>query len=85
MCKRWEGEGDLVLELEVLEFMKNLKNLDRFFSRREMIEVGRVDLVEVILKRGGWMLMGWEEDEVEREEIEDRLVRNGEFFFEKYS
>lgn len=83
ICKKWEWEweGDPMLELEVLEVMKNSKNPEMFPTKRELFEVGRVDLVEAILKRGGWMSMGWEEDE----EIEHGLTRNWEFAIENCS
>ncbi|XP_019106080.1 protein PTST homolog 2, chloroplastic isoform X2 [Beta vulgaris subsp. vulgaris] len=80
MCKSWEGEGDPALELEVLEFMKFSKNPQKFPSKRELIDAGRMDLVELIMKKGGWMTIGWG-DEDEREISEDGL---GEFCLEKY-
>lgn len=82
MCRRWEGGGDPALEVEVLELMKNSKNPDKFPSKRELIEAGRGDLVEAILKRGGWMSIGWEDDEPEEDKIEGGLARNLEFGFE---
>ncbi|KAJ8445425.1 hypothetical protein Cgig2_031238 [Carnegiea gigantea] len=82
MCRRWEGGGDPALELEVLELMKNSKNPDKFPSKRELIEAGRGDLVEAILKRGGWMSIGWEDDKPEGDKIEGELARNLEFEFE---
>lgn len=80
MCKSWEGEGDPALEHEVLEFMKFSKNPQKFPSKRELIDAGRMDLVELIMKKGGWMTIGWG-DEDEREVSEDGLV---EFCLEKY-
>ncbi|CAO2829154.1 unnamed protein product [Amaranthus hypochondriacus] len=65
MCKNWEweeeGEADptSTLELQLLEFMKNSKNPNKFPSRKELSDAGRLDLVQEIITRGGWMTMGW--------------------------
>ena len=37
--------GDLALEGEILEFMKESKNPEAFPSKKELVEVGRMDLV----------------------------------------
>ncbi|XP_074296094.1 protein PTST homolog 2, chloroplastic isoform X2 [Silene latifolia] len=63
MCKRWEGESDTELEFQVLEFMKNSNHPEMFPSRKQLIDAGRVDLVEAIVNRGGWMSMGWDDDD----------------------
>ncbi|KAJ8441300.1 hypothetical protein Cgig2_024812 [Carnegiea gigantea] len=81
MCKR-EGGQDEALELELLEFMKNSKNPEMFPSKRELIESGRADLAEAIEKSGGWMSMGWEDDdegEIKKMEIENGSARNWVF------
>ncbi|KAL2904414.1 Protein PTST-like protein 2 chloroplastic [Bienertia sinuspersici] len=70
MCKNWEGDSDPALELEVLEFMKTSKKPKRFPSKKELIDAGKSDLVEAIMKRGGWMAVGWA-DEDEREICEE--------------
>ena len=58
-CLKWDSEeGDLALEGEILEFMKESKNLEAFPSRKELVEVGRMDLVDAIAKKGGWLLLG---------------------------
>ncbi|KAL9240888.1 hypothetical protein vseg_015058 [Gypsophila vaccaria] len=82
MCKRWEVEGDSELELKVLEFMKNSKNPQMFPSKRDLVEAGRVDLVEEIVKRGGWMSLGWNNDDNEVK-IDDGLVESFDFGGEK--
>ena len=47
-CVKWDSEeGDLALEGEILEFMKESKNLEAFPSRKELVEAGRMDLVEL--------------------------------------
>ena len=81
MCKR-EGGQDEALELELLEFMKNSKNPQMFPSKRELIQSGRADLAEAIEKSGGWMSMGWEDDdegEIKKMEIENGSARNWVF------
>uniref|UniRef100_A0A803MBJ2 Uncharacterized protein n=1 Tax=Chenopodium quinoa TaxID=63459 RepID=A0A803MBJ2_CHEQI len=62
-CKNWEVEGDPALELEVLEFMKNSKKPQKFPSKKELIDSGRVDLLDAIMERGGWMTVGWEDED----------------------
>ena len=43
---KWDSEeGDLALEGEILEFMKESKNLEAFSSKKELVEAGRMDLV----------------------------------------
>lgn len=61
-CKRWEGQCDLELEAEVLEFMKTSSNPEKFPSKSDLIEAGRMDLVRAIVKSGGWMSIGWDWD-----------------------
>ncbi|GMH27612.1 hypothetical protein Nepgr_029455 [Nepenthes gracilis] len=65
-CRRWESEEterDSELEAEILEFMKNSRNPEKFPSKRELAEAGRMDLVEAIVNKGGWMSMGWDLDD----------------------
>ncbi|CAK7332821.1 unnamed protein product, partial [Dovyalis caffra] len=65
-CNRrdWESsEGDIELENEILEFMKNSKNPEMFPSKKQLIDAGRVDLVEAISKEGGWLALGWDLDD----------------------
>ena len=58
-CVKWDSEeGDLALEGEILEFMKESKNPKAFMSRKELVEAGRMDLVDAIAKKGGWLLLG---------------------------
>ena len=43
---KWDSEeGDLALEGEILEFMKESKNPVAFPSKKELVEAGRMDLV----------------------------------------
>ncbi|KAH9616824.1 hypothetical protein KSS87_013356 [Heliosperma pusillum] len=82
MCKRWEGECDTELESKVLEFMKNSNNPDMFPSKKQLLDAGRVDLVEAIVKRGGWMSLGWDDDDVDDSntvKIENGLVQCSDF------
>ena len=42
---KWDSEeGDLALEAKILEFMKDSKNPDAFQSKKELLEVGMMDL-----------------------------------------
>ncbi|KAK8655361.1 hypothetical protein V6N13_107942 [Hibiscus sabdariffa] len=62
-CKKgWENDGDLALEAEILEFMKNSDKPEAFPSKEELIDAGRMDLVEGIKRQGGWLAMGWDLD-----------------------
>ncbi|KAJ6688980.1 hypothetical protein OIU85_005404 [Salix viminalis] len=65
-CSRrdWESCGsDIALETEILEFMKNSENPLMFPSKKQLIDAGRMDLVEAILKEGGWLALGWDFDD----------------------
>ncbi|KAL3511179.1 hypothetical protein ACH5RR_030580 [Cinchona calisaya] len=78
-CKeRWESEGDSELEEEILDFMENSSKPGVFPSKKDLVEAGRLDLVEAIKNRGGWFSLGWEsEDEGnEGEKVEqDEILR----------
>jgi len=39
--------------------MQNSENPERFPTKEELIRGGRVDLVEAIVKEGGWLSYGW--------------------------
>ena len=66
---KWDSEeGHLALEAEILEFMKDSKNSEAFPSKKELLEAGRMDLVDVTANRGGWLSLRWalsDEDEEE--------------------
>lgn len=53
------------LEEEILEFMKNSEKPDSFPSKKELVCAGRDDLVDAIVKQGGWLSLGWDSEEVE--------------------
>lgn len=64
-CEDWDNgiEGDFSsLEAEILEFMQNSKNPGAFPTREELLAAGRLDLVEAIVKKGGWLTFGWDLD-----------------------
>ena len=78
-CVKWDSEeGDLALKGEILEFMKESKNLEAFPSMKELVEAGRMDLVDAIAKKGGWLLLGWdlseEENEVEQRKVQENVT-----------
>lgn len=64
-CKDLDREGDFSLEEEILEFMKSSRDPEAFPSKKDLIEAGREDLVDAIVKKGGWLCLGWNLDEEE--------------------
>ncbi|XP_052173298.1 protein PTST homolog 2, chloroplastic [Diospyros lotus] len=64
----WESEGDSELEAEIFEFMKKSAKPKVFPSKKELADAGRMDLVEAVLKRGGWLSLGWDLDTGKEEE-----------------
>nr|KJB31403.1 hypothetical protein B456_005G189700 [Gossypium raimondii] len=63
-CKKgWDNDGDLALEADILEFMKNSDKPEAFPSKKELVDAGRMDLVEGIKRQGGWLAMGWDLDD----------------------
>ncbi|WCJ21783.1 5'-AMP-activated protein kinase-related [Euphorbia peplus] len=88
-CKRgWESEGDFALEEDILEFMKCSENPQAFPSKKELIDAGRIDLVEAILEHGGWLASGWDfdDDDVKQQvgghysdDIDFGLMGNGDW------
>lgn len=62
-CRGSEGGGDSWgLEEEILEFMKKSERPGAFPSKKELVDGGRMDLVEAILEKGGWLSLGWDLD-----------------------
>lgn len=61
-CKDLDREGGFALEAEILEFMKSSRNPEAFPSKKDLIEAGREDLVDAIVKKGGWFCLGWNLD-----------------------
>lgn len=71
----WDSEGDFALEAEILEFMKESRNPEAFPSKKELVEAGRMDLVDAIAKRGGWLSLGWDlYDEEEEEKVQENVA-----------
>ncbi|XP_039040002.1 protein PTST homolog 2, chloroplastic-like isoform X5 [Hibiscus syriacus] len=63
-CKKgWDNDGDLALEAEILRFMRNSDKPEAFPSQKELLDAGRMDLVERIKRQGGWLAMGWDLDD----------------------
>ncbi|KAI9168862.1 hypothetical protein LWI28_002987 [Acer negundo] len=72
-CKKdCYSEGDLGLEAEILEFMRNSENPDVFPSKKQLMDAGRMDLVEAIVRQGGWLAFGWDLDDEDVEEEEQK-------------
>ncbi|KAJ4958581.1 hypothetical protein NE237_025692 [Protea cynaroides] len=75
-CKICETNGD-PLEAEILDFMEQSDNLIIFSTRKELIDAGRMDLVEAIAQRGDWFALGW--DLEEEDDDDDEKVQEDEF------
>ncbi|KAL6969534.1 hypothetical protein U1Q18_029246 [Sarracenia purpurea var. burkii] len=74
-CKGWESEGDLALEAKILEFMKKSKKPDAFPTKEELMDAGRMDLVEAIVTRSGWFSLGWDlDDDNEEEKVQEHIA-----------
>ncbi|KAG7979404.1 hypothetical protein I3843_05G129800 [Carya illinoinensis] len=71
-CLKWDSEGDFALEGEILEFMKESRNPEAFPSKKELVEAGRMDLVDAIVERGGWLSLGWDLNE-ENEKVQENV------------
>lgn len=68
-CKKdLDSEGDLALEAEILEFMRNSENPNAFPTKKQFMDAGRLDLVEAIARQGGWLAFGWDLDDDDKEE-----------------
>ncbi|GAV86463.1 hypothetical protein CFOL_v3_29893 [Cephalotus follicularis] len=79
-CKNRDWDGEFDLEAEILEFMRESEKPDLFPSKKDLVDGGRMDLVEAIVRHGGWLAFGWdleEEEEEEEEEKEGRFGGNG--------
>ncbi|XVF02290.1 hypothetical protein REPUB_Repub04eG0162800 [Reevesia pubescens] len=75
-CKKgWDNDGDLALEAEILKFMRNSEKPEVFPSKNELVDAGRMDLVEGIERQGGWLAMGWDLDD----DIFDNGFQQNEF------
>ncbi|KAK3026653.1 hypothetical protein RJ639_040680 [Escallonia herrerae] len=72
-CKGWESDGEAALEAEIMKFMKESEKPEVFPTKKELVEAGRTDLVDGIVREGGWMSLGWDLDS----EDDDVEVPNG--------
>ncbi|KAI7726813.1 hypothetical protein M8C21_019510 [Ambrosia artemisiifolia] len=77
LCKgSLESDSELVLEGEILEFMKISRHPNEFPTKKALLDAGRSDLVDAIITKGGWMSLGWDdEDEDEDNDIWDMNAR----------
>lgn len=70
-----DSESEKDLDREILMFMKNSRNPNEFPSKEQLLNAGRVDLVNAIAKSGGWLALGWDcdedEDEFKSDEVDD--------------
>lgn len=74
----WNSEGDLALEAEILEFMRNSENPEAFPSKKQLMNAGRMDLVEAIARQGGWLAFGWDFDDEDNEEDEQQQIKGAQ-------
>ncbi|XP_047324577.1 protein PTST homolog 2, chloroplastic-like [Impatiens glandulifera] len=75
-CKGWSREeGNLALEAEILVFMKKSKKPNAFPTKKELLDAGREDLAEAVVKQGGWLSMGWNLNKVEEDSQDEIPVR----------
>ncbi|KAL2349308.1 hypothetical protein Fmac_003308 [Flemingia macrophylla] len=58
-CKDLEGDFSS-LESEILEFMQSSDKPGVFPTKEELVAAGRVDLVNAIVREGGWLAFGWD-------------------------
>ncbi|KAI3744542.1 hypothetical protein L1987_57625 [Smallanthus sonchifolius] len=66
LCKGLlESDTQVVLEGEILEFMKISRNPNDFPTKKELLGAGRVDLVHAIIAKGGWLSLGWDDSDDE--------------------
>ncbi|XP_076922475.1 protein PTST homolog 2, chloroplastic-like [Bidens hawaiensis] len=70
LCKE-SSESDL--EGEVMEFMEGSRNPNCFPSKKELLEAGRGDLVDAIIEKGGWMTLGWDDDDDDVRDVNSRF------------
>lgn len=79
LCKEGDGiDGEVGLEAEILEFMNTSEKPDKFPTKKELINGGRRDLVDAIIKTGGWFSLGWESDDDESDEQEECTMEDSE-------
>jgi aryl carrier-like protein len=45
--------------------MKSSEKPQAFPSKSDLVQAGRLDLVDAIVKQGGWLSLGWDLDEDE--------------------
>lgn len=61
-----------------MEFMEKSAKPESFPTKKDLVEAGRLDLVEAIKNRGGWFTLGWESEDEGNEEHnvkEDEALR----------
>ncbi|OMO55130.1 hypothetical protein COLO4_36184 [Corchorus olitorius] len=79
-CKKGgDKDPDLALEAEILEFMRNSEKPDAFPSKKDLVDAGRMDLVEGIKRQGGWLTMGWDLDDDKDNEFQENGAKYWDF------
>ncbi|XP_047966117.1 protein PTST homolog 2, chloroplastic-like [Salvia hispanica] len=64
-CGSHQGDRDVELEAEIMNFMAKSEKPSMFPTKEELVRAGRFDLVRAINKRGGWYSLGWDDKNVE--------------------
>ncbi|MCD7468549.1 hypothetical protein HAX54_006893 [Datura stramonium] len=84
--KRWESEGDMELEEEILAFMEISENPSAFPTRKDLEKAGRLDLLEAIKNRGGWFSFGWdsEDDDTNTADVNEVETMEMDFDIEEF-
>ncbi|XP_042018502.1 protein PTST homolog 2, chloroplastic-like isoform X2 [Salvia splendens] len=64
-CGSHQGDGEVELEAEIMNFMAKSEKPSMFPTKEELVRAGRFDLVRAIKKRGGWYSLGWDDKNAE--------------------
>ncbi|KAK9277641.1 hypothetical protein L1049_007187 [Liquidambar formosana] len=51
--------------------MQKSENPEAFPTKKQLVDAGRMDLVEGIVKQGGWLSLGWDFDDGEEGSVQD--------------
>lgn len=75
--KDCDCEGNWVLEAEILEFMSASENPELFPTKKQLLDAGRMDLVDGIVGQGGWLAFGWHTDDEDVQDVIEEDYGNG--------
>lgn len=66
----FQKEGFSDLEFEILQFMETSDKPLSFPTKSELLRAGRLDLVDAILMKGGWLVAGWDSEPGTEEKVQ---------------